>query len=91
MILSIVFNILEFVGAIYVLISSGTANAGAAVIPMVISLSCLVGHRICTNKKKYDNLTKEYDYTKKFITLVMELICVLGLVGCSEKKPAVWD
>ena len=21
----------------------------------------------------------------------MELICVLGLVGCSEKKPAVWD
>ena len=52
LILSIDFNILAIVGAVYVLTSNGTANAGYAVIPMVIGLSCLTGHNAYTNKKK---------------------------------------
>nr|WP_317326221.1 hypothetical protein [uncultured Flavonifractor sp.] len=51
LILSIVFMILAFSGAIFVLTSNGTANAGHAVIPMVIALACLAGYRTCTNKK----------------------------------------
>ena len=45
LILSIVFIILTFVGAIFVLTSNGTANAGYAVVPLVIALACLAGHR----------------------------------------------
>ena len=52
LILSIAFNVLAIVGAIYVLTSNGTANAGYAVIPMVIGLSCLAGHIAYTNEKK---------------------------------------
>lgn len=52
-ILSTVFILLTFVGAIYVLTSNGTANAGYAVIPMVIALTCLAGCDIpFKNKKK---------------------------------------
>ena len=50
LILSIVFIILTFVGAIYVLTSSGTVNAGYAVIPMVIDLVCLAGYRAYEKK-----------------------------------------
>ena len=50
LVLSIVFTILTFVGAIFVLTSSGTANAGYAVIPMAITLACLAGYRACKNK-----------------------------------------
>lgn len=49
--LSIVCIILTFAGAIFVLASNGTANAGYAVIPMVLALACLAGYRIGTNKK----------------------------------------
>ena len=52
LILSIIFNILAIAGAIYVLTSNGTANAGYAVIPMLIGISCLTGHNAYTNKKK---------------------------------------
>ena len=52
LILSIAFDALAIAGAIYVLTSNGTANAGYALIPMVIGLSCLAGYRTCTDKKK---------------------------------------
>ena len=52
LILSIVFNILAIAGAVYVLTSNGTANAGYAVIPMVIGISCLTGYNAFSNKKK---------------------------------------
>ena len=45
LILSIVFIMLTFVGAIFVLTSNGAANAGYAVVPMVIALACLAGYR----------------------------------------------
>ena len=38
LILALLFTILTFAGAIYVLTSKGEANAGFAVIPMVLSL-----------------------------------------------------
>ncbi|MBR2320734.1 MAG: hypothetical protein IKA57_01200 [Clostridia bacterium] len=38
LILSLLFAILTFAGAIYVLTSKGEANAGFAVIPMTLSL-----------------------------------------------------
>ena len=50
LILSIVFIILTFVGAIFVLTSNGTANAGYAVVPLVIALACLAGHRAYKKK-----------------------------------------
>ena len=49
-VLSIFFTILTFAGAIYVLTSHGTANAGYAVVPMVIGLACLSGYRTYRNK-----------------------------------------
>ncbi|MCX4380042.1 MAG: hypothetical protein OSJ61_28480 [Lachnospiraceae bacterium] len=52
LILSIIFILLTFVGAIYILTSNGTANAGYAVIPMVIALACLAGYRAYKNKEK---------------------------------------
>ena len=52
LILSFAFNALAIVGVVYVLMSDGTANAGYAVIPMVIGLTCLAGHRTYKNKKQ---------------------------------------
>ena len=52
LVLSIVFIFLTFVGAIFVLTSNGTANAGYAVIPMVIALACLAGYRAYKSKEK---------------------------------------
>lgn len=49
--LSIFFTILAFAGAIYVLTSHGTANAGYAVVPMVIGLACLSGYRTYKNRE----------------------------------------
>ena len=51
LVLSIVFIVLTFVGAIFVLTSNGTANAGYAVVPMVITLACLAGYRAYKNKE----------------------------------------
>lgn len=39
--LFIVFIVLTFVGAFYVLSNRGMVNAGYAVIPMVLSIACL--------------------------------------------------
>jgi len=55
LVLSIVFIALTFVGAIFVLTSNGTANAGYAVIPMVIALACLAGNRAHKVKRSKPN------------------------------------
>lgn len=52
LVLSIVFSILTFAGAIFVLTSNGTANAGYAVIPMLLALACSSGYRANTDKKQ---------------------------------------
>ena len=45
LVLAIVFTILTFVGAGYVLMNKGTVSAGYAVIPMVIGLVCSNAYR----------------------------------------------
>ncbi len=45
LILWITFSILTIAGAIYVIVSDGTANVGYAVVPMVISLAAAAGYR----------------------------------------------
>lgn len=49
--LSIVFTVLTYVGAIYVLTSNGTANAGYAVIPMVFAMAFWAVSREDKNKE----------------------------------------
>ena len=51
LVLSIIFTTLTFAGAIYVLQFRGRVNAGYAVIPMLISLVCIMGYKICKNRK----------------------------------------
>ena len=48
--LFIVFIILTFIGAFYVLSNKGMVNAGYAVIPMVLSLSLLNLYNALKNK-----------------------------------------
>ncbi len=50
LILSIVFSILTFAGAIFVITCNGTVNAGYAVVPLVIALVCLAGYRAYKKK-----------------------------------------
>ena len=45
LILSIIFIILTFVGAGYVLYNGGKANAGYAIVPMVFALACIAFYR----------------------------------------------
>ena len=45
LILSIIFIILTFVGAGYVLYNGGKINAGYAIIPMVFALVCITFYR----------------------------------------------
>lgn len=47
LILWITFSILTLAGAIYVIVSDGTANAGYAVVPMVITMAFATGYRAC--------------------------------------------
>lgn len=49
--LSILFTILTFTGTIYVLTSHGSANAGYAAVPMVLTAACLSCYRHHKNKK----------------------------------------
>ncbi len=51
-ILTFVFSLLTIAGAIYVLLSDGTKNAGYAVIPMVLSLVFSNAYKICKRKEK---------------------------------------
>lgn len=43
--LSIIFIILTFVGAGYVLLSKGAVNAGYACVPMVLALATIAAYR----------------------------------------------
>lgn len=43
--LSVLFVVLTFVGAGYVLYNAGSVNAGYAVIPMVLALVCIAFYR----------------------------------------------
>lgn len=47
LVLSIIFVVLTFAGAIYVISSKGEVNAGYAAIPMVFALASLAGYRGC--------------------------------------------
>ena len=51
LVLSILFILLTFAGAIFVLTSNGTMNAGYAVIPMIFSLVCFNGYKVYKNKE----------------------------------------
>lgn len=50
-ILSILFIILTFAGAIYVLMNHGTVNAGYAVIPMILAIACSNLFKIYNDKE----------------------------------------
>ena len=52
LILSIAFNALAIVGAVYVLGNKRTANAGYAIIPMIIGIACLAGYRAYKSKNE---------------------------------------
>ncbi len=49
--LTILFIILTFIGAGYVIASKGTVNAGYAVIPAVWTVICMSGYRWYKKKK----------------------------------------
>lgn len=49
--LTILFIILTFIGAGYVITSKGTVNAGYAVIPAVWTVICMSGYRWYKKKK----------------------------------------
>lgn len=50
LVLSIIFIILTFVGAGYVLFNHGKVNAGYACIPMVFALASISGYKWYKNK-----------------------------------------
>ena len=50
LVLSIVFTVLTFAGAGYILYHSGTVNAGYACVPMVLTLACLSCYRAVQKK-----------------------------------------
>ena len=54
LILSTIFTILTFAGAIYVLVNGGTVNAGYAVVPCALSIACRNGY-IWYKSKEKDN------------------------------------
>lgn len=51
LVLTVIFTILTFIGAGYVLASKGTVNAGYAVIPYIWTVICLSGYRWYKRKK----------------------------------------
>ena len=58
LILSAIFTVLTFAGAIYVLASDGMVNAGYAVIPCAISTAFTNGYIWCKNKDNGDKSNK---------------------------------
>jgi len=58
LILSTIFTVLTFAGAIYVLTSGGTVNAGYAVIPCAISTACTNGFIWFSNKDNDHEMPK---------------------------------
>ena len=51
LILSIILTILTFAGAIYVLTSNGTANAGYAAVPLLFDIVCIGGYKAYKTKE----------------------------------------
>lgn len=51
LLLSIIFIILTFAGAVFVFTSNGAANAGYTVIPMMMTLACFAGYKAYPNKR----------------------------------------
>ncbi len=45
LVLSVIFAVLTFVGAGYILYNAGSVNAGYAVVPMVLALACTTFYR----------------------------------------------
>ena len=52
LILSVILTILTFAGAIYVLTSNGTANAGYAAVPLLFDIVCIGGSKANKNKQQ---------------------------------------
>lgn len=48
---SIIFTVLTFIGAGYVLFNGGKVNAGYAIIPMLFGISCLQGYKTIKKQK----------------------------------------
>ena len=51
-ILSFIFSLLAIAGAIFVLLSDGTKNAGYAVVPLALSITFSSCYKICKRKEK---------------------------------------
>ena len=51
LLLSIIFIIGTFAGAVFVFTSNGAVNAGYAAIPMMMTLACLSVYKVYTNKR----------------------------------------
>ena len=49
-ILSVIFIVLTFAGAVYVLYNGGKVNAGYAVIPMIFALAGIAVYRRCSSE-----------------------------------------
>ena len=54
LLLSVVFILLTFAGAVCVLASGGSVNVGYGAVPLVIALACLSGCRAWGNKRERD-------------------------------------
>ena len=51
-ILSLIFSLLAIAGAVFVLLSDGTKNAGYAVVPLALSIAFSSCYKICKIKEK---------------------------------------
>ena len=77
-VLVIIFSILSFCGAIYVLYNAGNVSPGFAVIPGIFSLACAGGYR---KGKDY----KEYNKNSKYLNLGIGIGIPIGTaVGVSR-------
>ena len=73
-VLAIIFSILSFCGAFYVLYNAGNASPGFAVIPGIFSLACAGGYR-----KGKDN--KEYTKNSKYLNLGIGIGLPIGIAS----------
>lgn len=51
-ILTLLFSLLTFIGAGYVLVNHGQVSAGYACVPCILCVACLAAARTITNDKK---------------------------------------
>ena len=57
-VLAIIFTILSFCGAFYVLYNAGNVSPGYAIIPMMFSFACVAGYRKGEDYKEYNKNSK---------------------------------